>query len=86
MMFLNTSNFYNRFLQHFTFLFFFILAKNSYPYLITLVSGSPIIQDGKLVGAVTHVMVANPCEGYGIFIENMLSASQEARNELPKAA
>lgn len=49
-------------------------------------SGSPIIQDGKLVGAVTHVMVANPTEGYGIFIENMLNASQEARNELPTAA
>ena len=39
-------------------------------------SGSPIIQDGKLVGAVTHVMVANPTEGYGIFIENMLNAAQ----------
>ena len=48
-------------------------------------SGSPIIQNGKLVGAVTHVMVANPTEGYGIFIENMLNASN-ARNELPKAA
>ncbi len=49
-------------------------------------SGSPIIQDGKLVGAVTHVMVANPTEGYGIFIENMLNASEGARNELPKSA
>lgn len=39
-------------------------------------SGSPIIQNGKLVGAVTHVMVADPTEGYGIFIENMLSAAQ----------
>ena len=48
-------------------------------------SGSPIIQDGKLVGAVTHVMVANPTEGYGIFIENMLNASESARNELPAA-
>ena len=38
-------------------------------------SGSPIIQDGKLVGAVTHVMVADPTEGYGIFIENMLNAA-----------
>lgn len=35
-------------------------------------SGSPIIQDGKIVGAVTHVMVNNPTRGYGIFIENML--------------
>ena len=46
-------------------------------------SGSPIIQNGKLIGAVTHVMVANPTEGYGIFIENMLSA---AENIVPKAA
>lgn len=35
-------------------------------------SGSPIIQDGKLVGAVTHVTVNDPTKGYGIFIENML--------------
>ena len=47
-------------------------------------SGSPIIQDGKLVGAVTHVMVANPTEGDGIFIENMLNAA-EGRVQ-PKAA
>ncbi len=38
-------------------------------------SGSPIIQDGKLVGAVTHVLVNDPTTGYGIFIENMLSAA-----------
>ena len=38
-------------------------------------SGSPIIQDGKLVGAVTHVLVNNPTTGYGIFIENMLDAA-----------
>lgn len=36
-------------------------------------SGSPIIQNGRLVGAVTHVLVADPTEGYGIFIENMLN-------------
>lgn len=35
-------------------------------------SGSPIIQDGKLIGAVTHVFVNDPTKGYGIFIENML--------------
>ena len=45
------------------------------PYLNTLVSGSPIIQDGKLIGAVTHVMINDPTVGYGIFIENMLDAS-----------
>ena len=38
-------------------------------------SGSPIIQDGKLVGAVTHVFVNDPTRGYGIFIENMLEAT-----------
>ncbi len=38
-------------------------------------SGSPIIQNGKLVGAVTHVMINDPTTGYGIFIENMLDAS-----------
>jgi stage IV sporulation protein B len=31
------------------------------------------MQDGRLVGAVTHVMINDPCVGYGIFIENMLS-------------
>ena len=39
-------------------------------------SGSPIIQDGKLVGAVTHVLVNDPTRGYGIFIESMLEASE----------
>ncbi len=38
-------------------------------------SGSPIIQNGKLVGAVTHVLVNDPTTGYGIFIENMLEAA-----------
>lgn len=36
-------------------------------------SGSPIIQNGKLIGAVTHVFVKEPAKGYGIFIETMLS-------------
>ncbi len=39
-------------------------------------SGSPIIQDGKLVGAVTHVLINDPTKGYGIFIENMLEAAR----------
>jgi stage IV sporulation protein B len=39
-------------------------------------SGSPIIQNGKLVGAVTHVLINDPTTGYGIFIENMLNAAQ----------
>ncbi len=35
-------------------------------------SGSPILQDGKIVGAVTHVLVNDPTRGYGIFIEEMM--------------
>lgn len=35
-------------------------------------SGSPILQNGKIIGAVTHVLVNRPEVGYGIFIENML--------------
>ena len=38
-------------------------------------SGSPILQNGKLIGAVTHVLVDNPMEGYGISMEKMLAAS-----------
>ncbi len=38
-------------------------------------SGSPIIQNGKLIGAVTHVLISDPTRGYGIFIENMLNAA-----------
>lgn len=36
-------------------------------------SGSPIVQNGKLIGAVTHVFLNNPQEGYGVAIENMVS-------------
>lgn len=38
-------------------------------------SGSPVLQNGKIVGAVTHVLVNDPAKGYGIFIENMLKAA-----------
>ena len=38
-------------------------------------SGSPILQNGKLIGAVTHVLVNDPTTGYGIFIDNMLDAA-----------
>lgn len=47
-------------------------------------SGSPIIQNGKLIGAVTHVMINDPTAGYGIFIENMLAAANASVQ--PKAA
>lgn len=49
-------------------------------------SGSPIIQDGKLVGAVTHVLVDDPTRGYGIFAENMLETAQAVTTTKPKAA
>ena len=42
-------------------------------------SGSPIIQNGKLVGAVTHVLINDPTTGYGIFIENMLSGAEKIK-------
>ena len=38
-------------------------------------SGSPILQEGKLVGAVTHVLLNDPCKGYGISMETMLRAA-----------
>ena len=39
-------------------------------------SGSPIIQDGRLIGAVTHVFINDPMRGYGVFIESMLRQSE----------
>ena len=44
-------------------------------------SGSPILQDGRLVGAVTHVFVNDPTRGYGIFAENMLDTAQKVQSQ-----
>lgn len=44
-------------------------------------SGSPIIQNGRLVGALTHVIVDNPEKGFAIFAENMLEVSQTLTSE-----
>ena len=41
-------------------------------------SGSPIIQDGKIIGAVTHVIVDKPSTGYGILITNMLVEGEKS--------
>jgi stage IV sporulation protein B len=51
-------------------------------------SGSPIIQDGKVVGAVTHVFVNDPTQGYGVFIEWMLNEAgiQTKTSSLQKAS
>ena len=39
-------------------------------------SGSPIIQNDKIIGAVTHVFINDPTRGYGIFIENMIEQNK----------
>lgn len=51
-------------------------------------SGSPIIQNGKLIGAVTHVLVDDPTKGYAIFAENMLETAQSVAesNKLKEAS
>ena len=49
-------------------------------------SGSPIVQNGKLVGAVTHVLVDDPTKGYAIFAENMLETAQSVASEQLKEA
>ena len=45
-----------------------------------------IIQNGKLIGAVTHVLVDNPQKGYGIFAENMLETAQSVSEQQLKEA
>ena len=49
-------------------------------------SGSPIIQNGMLVGAVTHVFVNNPLQGYGIFAESMLHTAENVAATQEKQA
>ena len=49
-------------------------------------SGSPIIQNGRLVGAVTHVLVKDPTRGFGIFVENMLKTADEVADAAGSAA
>ena len=39
-------------------------------------SGTPIIQNGKLIGAITHVIVDNPQKGYAVFAQTMLESSK----------
>lgn len=40
-------------------------------------SGSPIIQNGKFIGAITHVFVNDPAKGYGVFAETMLTEADQ---------
>lgn len=49
-------------------------------------SGSPILQNGKLIGAVTHVLINDPTKGYGIFIENMMKNIDTLNTSIKKAS
>ena len=49
-------------------------------------SGSPILQNGKLIGAVTHVLINDPTKGYGIFIENMMKNIDTLNTNIKKAS
>ena len=49
-------------------------------------SGSPVVQNGKLVGAITHVFVNDPTHGYGIFAENMLGTCQMVQGNVQRQA
>ena len=55
-------------------------------YIDTHVSGSPIIQNGKLIGAVTHVLVDTPEKGYAVFAETMLKTAQGVEKQQLKTA
>ena len=49
-------------------------------------SGSPILQNGKLIGAVTHVLTNDPTKGYGLCIQSMLAAATDTLDALDPAA
>ena len=49
--------------------------------IVQSMSGSPVIQNGKLIGAITHVLVDDPTTGYAIFAENMLETAQTLANK-----
>ena len=55
-------------------------------YIDTLVSGSPLLQNGKLIGAVMHVLVDDPTKGYGIYAETMLETAQSVVDKQLKEA
>lgn len=49
-------------------------------------SGSPILQNGKIIGAVTHVLIDDPTSGYGIFVENMLKEAETVAEDKKEAS
>ena len=62
-----------------------VFYKKCWSYIDTCVSGSPIIQNGKLVGAVTHVFVNDTTRGYAVFAEDMLNTAQTVCEQQSKA-
>lgn len=72
---LKTSNYYSK-TQNFTVKITDKNLLNITGGIVQGMSGSPIIQNGKLVGAVTHVLIDDPTKGYAIFAENMLETAQ----------
>ena len=55
-------------------------------YIDTLVSSSPILKKGKLICAITHVLIDDPTKGYAIFAENMLetvNSVEDNSREIP---
>ncbi len=59
---------------------------NSTGGIVQGMSGSPIIQNGKLIGAITHVLIDDPTKGYAIFAENMLETAQSVAEQQLKEA
>jgi len=56
------------------------LHRSAIHGIVQPVSGSPVLQNGCLVGAVTHVFINDPTRGYAIFAENMLEAAENSIN------
>ena len=62
------------------------LEKICWSYIDTLVSGSPIIQNGQLVGALTNVFVNDPEKGYAVFAEEMYDKMIKTTQSLNRAS
>jgi len=56
-----------------------LIKNNLLSHMTTFVSGSPIIQDNMIAGAITHVFVKDPTYGYGIFIDSMLAETEKIK-------
>ncbi len=77
---IKTSNFYNK-TQNFVVKITDKELLQKTGGIVQGMSGSPLLQNGKLIGAVTHVLIDDPAKGYGIFAENMLETAQQVAEE-----